>query len=300
MSNHRSPLSAPLPVIGERIRALDYVALLKPWIVLLVLVSTLGGIFLGKGGLPEASLIITALVGVGLATAAAACLNNYIDADIDAIMKRTSKRPTASGVIDRRQALIIGLALSLLSVFVMAIGTNPIASSLCFASIVIYVLPYTYCTKRITPLATFIGGVAGALPPVIGYAVTQPFLDARAVALFMILYAWQHPHFWALALKYRGEYAKANVQNLPVARGVDETKKQIAVWAFILMLVSTLPYVLGMAGTLYLSVATLTGLLFFSMSIWFILSEREVAMSLFFFSIVHLPTLFCVMVVDFI
>ncbi len=277
---------------------LTYLALVKPWIIVLVLISTLGGVFIAQGTLPDTWLLVNTLLGIGLATAGAAALNNFIDTDIDSKMVRTSKRPTASGAISKDNALICGLVLSFLSIAVMSTGTNAVASSLTLGSIFFYVVIYTYCLKRITPLATFIGGIPGALPPVIGYAAVKPDIDIHALALFLILFAWQHPHFWSLALKYRKEYEKAGVQNLPVARGVDETKKQIAVWAGILAVVSLLPYILGMAGLLYLSFAGFMGITFFSMSIWFLLSQRKVAMSLFFFSIVHLASLFCMMVVD--
>lgn len=279
-------------------RALVYIALVKPWIIGLVLVSTLGGMFIAGKTLPDISLIIWTLIGVGLATAASAALNNTIDADIDSKMTRTAVRPTASGAIDLNAALKTGLLLTFLSTMVMALGTNPIASGLTTASIFIYVVIYTYCLKRTTPLATYVGGIAGALPPVIGYAAVNQMVNIEAMALFLILYTWQHPHFWSLALKYRSEYEKAGVNNLPVAAGVDETKKQIVVWAAILAPVSILPYILGMTGLLYFGFASFMGALFLAMAVWFFLSIRTYAMSLFFFSIVHLATLFCMMVID--
>ncbi len=277
---------------------LTYVALVKPWIVVMVLVSTLGGIFMAHKGLPDTSLIVWTLFGVGLATASAAALNNFIDTDIDARMKRTSRRPTASGAISPENALATGLVLAVSSVVVMSYGSTPVASSLCIASIFIYVVPYTYCLKRTTPLATFVGGIAGAFPPVIGYVAVKQQIDLSVLCLFLVLYVWQHPHFWALALKYRKDYTRAGVMNLPASRGVDETKKQIALWSVLLLIVSTLPYMVGMTGTLYLSVAVFTGALFVALSFWFLMSRQEIAMNLFFYSIVHLPMLYCAMVVD--
>jgi protoheme IX farnesyltransferase len=279
-------------------RAGIYLALVKPWIIALVLVSTLGGMFVAQGTLPGGWLIVWTLLGIALATAAAASLNNAIDADIDAKMERTSRRPTAAGHVEREKALFIGLWLTIASIIVMSAGTNAIASSLTVASIFIYVVIYTYTLKRTTPLATYVGGVAGALPPVIGYAAVQPYLGIKAFILFMVLYAWQHPHFWALALKYRHDYARAGVQNLPVVAGVEETKKQIVVWSIIFLVVSLFPYFYGMVGPIYFSVASFMGVLFTALSIWFLLSKEEVAMSLFFYSIVHLSMLYCMMVVD--
>lgn len=276
----------------------DYVALVKPWIIGLVLVSTLAGLFIAQNGLPPTGLIVGCLLGVGLATAASAALNNFIDHDIDAKMERTSKRPTAAGLIRPVRALYCGLGLTVASAAVMLAATNPVAAALTLGSIFLYVVPYTLLLKRATPLATFVGGIAGALPPVIGYAAAHPALDIRALTLFLVIYAWQHPHFWALALKYRDQYAAAGVNNLPVACGVEETKRQIALWSVILLMVTLLPYVIGLAGPLYLGVALLSGILYVGMAFWFLLSERNVAMSLFFYSIVHLPALYCLMVVD--
>ncbi len=276
----------------------DYLLLVKPWIIGLVLVSTLAGIFIAEGGLPPFGLVAGTLLGIGLATAAAASLNNYIDHDIDARMARTSKRPTASGAIGPQKALFCGLGLTIASLAIMTVASTDTAAFLTAVSIFFYVIPYTLILKRRTPLATFVGGIGGALPPVIGYAAAVPALDEKALALFMVIYTWQHPHFWALALKYRNQYAEAGVNNLPVARGVDETKRQIAVWSILLLSVSFIPWIIGLAGDLYLAVAIVTGMTFVAMSTWFLFSPRKEAMSLFFFSIVHLPALYCLMVVD--
>ncbi|MBF0170270.1 MAG: UbiA family prenyltransferase, partial [Nitrospinae bacterium] len=182
---------------------IDYFLLVKPWIIGLVLVSTLAGIFIAEGGMPPFGLVAGTLVGIGLATAAAASLNNYIDHDIDARMARTSKRPTASGAIAPVKALACGAGLTVASLVIMTYTTTELAAWLTGVSIFFYVIPYTLLMKRRTPLATFVGGIGGALPPVIGYAAAVPALDEKAFALFLVIYAWQHPHFWALALKYR-------------------------------------------------------------------------------------------------
>ncbi|MBI4667391.1 MAG: protoheme IX farnesyltransferase [Nitrospinae bacterium] len=281
-----------------RSAVLDYLVLIKPGIVALVLVSTLGGMYIAQKGLPATPLVFWSLVGIALSTAGAATLNNFIDRDIDTIMRRTSGRPLPSGSITPKMALVIGLVTSALSVVVFAKYVNMMAMFLSTAAIFIYAIPYTLLSKRVTPLATFIGGVGGALPPVIGYAAVKPGLDVVAFTLFLIIFAWQHPHFWALALKYRDEYASAGVRNLPVARGVLETKKQILVWASLLAMVSTLPFIIGVAGKAYLACAMVSGVVFVAMSLWFLRSSRPVAMCLFHYSIVHLPLLFTVMVVD--
>lgn len=281
-----------------RVALLDYVVLVKPFIIVLVLIATLSGMYIAAKALPETSLIIWTLIGIALSSAGACTLNNYIDRDIDLVMKRTSTRPLPAGAIAPAKALYTGLAMGFASTVIFWVFVNPVAALLSLAALFIYVVPYTLFTKRKTPYATFIGGVGGALPPIIGYAAVQPALDVYALALFLVIFAWQHPHFWSLALKYRFEYARADVRNLPVVKGVDTTKRHITAWATIMVFVSTLPYFLGMAGVLYLVSALAVGLLFLGMSIRFLVSDRQVDMSLFFFSLVHLPILYCMMIVD--
>ena len=283
---------------GAQGRLLDVAILFKPMIIGLVLVSTLAGAYIANKGVPPLGLVFWTLLGTGFATAAAAALNNYIDRDIDSVMKRTRSRTIPGGHIKPATALWSGLVIGTLAAVVLVLCVNPVAAGLAVAALFIYVVPYTLISKRRTPLATFIGGVGGALPPVIGYAAVKPELDVYALALFLIIFAWQHPHFWSLALKYRDEYAEAGVRNLAVVLGPEGTKRRIELWAAILAAVSLLPYFLGMVGSLYLYSALILGLVFLGMSTWFLLSGRKVAMSLFFYSIIHLPALYCVMVVD--
>lgn len=277
---------------------LEYAILVKPGIVAMVLISTLGGMYIAQRGLPAYNLVFWTLVGIGMSTAGAATLNNYIDRDIDTIMRRTSGRPLPSGGILPYKALALGIALSVLSAAILYAFVNPLSAAISTAAIFNYVVMYTLWSKRRTPLATFIGGLGGATPPVIGYVAVRPELDQTALVLFLIIFAWQHPHFWSLALKYVEEYKAAGVMNLPVKRGVTETKRQIALWSVILAEASLLPYITGMTGVAYLACAALSGAVFIGMSTWFLLSGRKVAMALFFFSIVHLPLLFCVMLLN--
>ncbi|MGK7346179.1 MAG: heme o synthase [Candidatus Nitrospinota bacterium M3_3B_026] len=276
----------------------DLAILFKPMVLALVLVAALAGAYIAQRGLPPLPLVLWTLFGTGLATAAAAALNNYIDRDIDLIMKRTRERALPAGLVRPRFALAAGFSMALLSAAALTWFVNAVAAALAMAALFIYVVPYTLLSKRRTPLATFIGGVGGALPPVIGYAAVKPDLDAPALVLFLIIFVWQHPHFWTLGLKYREEYAAAGVRNLCVVEGPAGTKKSIVVWAGLLAAASLTPYWLGMAGGLYLAVAAVMGVVFLAMSVWFLLSPRRVAMSLFFYSIIHLPALYCAMVVD--
>lgn len=288
--------------VGGRVSArpalLAYAILTKPGIVFMVLISTLAGMYIAQKGLPPYHLIIWTLLGIGMSTAGAATLNNYIDRDIDLVMRRTSGRPIPSGGVQPYRALALGMALSVMSAFVLYNYVNWLAAAISTAAIFNYVVMYTLWSKRTTPLATFIGGVGGATPPVIGYIAVRPELDLTALVLFLIIFAWQHPHFWSLALKYVDEYKAAGVRNLPVVSGVGETKRQIALWATLLAVVSLFPYFTGMAGMAYLVCAAVSGAIFMGMSLWFLFSARKVAMPLFHYSIVHLPLLFTALLLD--
>lgn len=284
--------------VSARPALLSYAILTKPGIVVMVLISTLAGMYIAQKGLPSYHLVIWTLLGIGMSTAGAATLNNYLDRDIDLIMRRTSGRPIPSGGVQPYRALALGLALSIMSAFVLYNHVNWLSAVISTAAIFNYVVMYTLWSKRNTPLATFIGGVGGATPPVIGYVAVRPELDLTALVLFLIIFAWQHPHFWSLALKYVDEYKAAGVMNLPVVRGVGETKRQIALWASLLAVVSLFPYLTGMAGAAYLTCASVSGAVFMGMSFWFLFSVRKVAMPLFYYSIVHLPLLFCALLLD--
>ena len=276
-----------------------WLVVIKPGIVALVVISALCGMYIaGAGTPPSSSLALWTVFSIGLATAAAAALNNYIDRDIDLIMRRTSGRPIPSGALSPAPVIAFGLVASALSVGTAYEEINVLTSILLAASIFIYVVVYTLWTKRRTPLATFLGGIGGALPPVIGYTAVHPVLDMRAFALFIIIFAWQHPHFWSLALKYIEEYRAAGVNNHPVALGVEATKRRIALWTAILAGVSAFPWAIGMAGGVYLAGAMALGIVNFAMAVAFLLSEAKLAMRIFFFSLVHLPALYLLLLLD--
>jgi protoheme IX farnesyltransferase len=252
----------------------------------------------GSGKPPGASMALWMVFSIGLATAAAASLNNYIDRDIDLIMRRTSGRPIPSGALSPFGVVVFGLGGSLVSVASAYWKINGMTAALLAASIFIYVVVYTLLMKRRTPWATFAGGIGGALPPVIGYTAVNPHLDKYALAMFLIIFAWQHPHFWSLALKYIDEYRAAKVNNHPVVMGVQATKRRIALWTAILAAVSALPWALGMAGWIYLAGAMALGLVNFAMALAFLFSESKLAMRIFFFSLIHLPALYLLLLLD--
>jgi protoheme IX farnesyltransferase len=276
----------------------DYFVLAKPGIVALVLVSALTGIFLGSRGAADSALILMALLGIGTATAGAAVLNNYFDRDIDPLMERTSGRALAKGTIAPASALMLGSALVAASVPLLAIGVNPLTAGLTMLAVFTYVVLYGMVLKRRSPAANQIGGLSGALPPVLGYAAVTGSVGVEALILFAIVAIWQQPHALSLALKYRADYAKASIPVIPVAKGVPATKWRIFFYTVLLLPASAMPYLTGVAGQWYLATAIVAGLVYLALSTRFLASRRSCDMFLFFYSIVYLTLLFSSMVLD--
>lgn len=278
---------------------LEYFGIAKPGIVGLTLVAALTGIYFGSLGIqPDWQLILLTLLTLGLATAGSCMMNNAYDRDIDALMKRTSTRAVAAGKIPSKDAMITGLLLAIASLLWMSQAVNPLAALITSVGVIGYVGVYTMLAKRRTPWANQLGGIAGAVPPMVGYAAVTGELGAAAWILFLIMVVWQQPHALSLALKYRKDYARAGVPVIPVAKGVAATKKRIAIYCVALIPVSLLPYAFGMAGDFYLAAAILFSMAFFVMSIRFLRSEKDCDMRLFAFSIVYLIAVFGMMVVD--
>jgi protoheme IX farnesyltransferase len=271
---------------------------MKPAIVGLVLVSTLTGMYIGGRGAVELSVALWTLAGVGLATAGAAVLNNYIDRDIDALMPRTAARALARGSIDAEYALILGTLMVGLSMSILLNRVGVLTALLTAVAVFIYVVLYAMILKRRTPLANQIGGLAGALPPVLGITAVTGALSVEALILFAIVALWQQPHALSLALKYRSDYAKASIPVIPVAKGVRATKLRILLYTSVLVPVSTLLFLTGMAGLFYLVTALVLGGVWFFLSLRFWRSKRQCDMFLFFYSILYLTLVFSVLVFD--
>jgi len=273
--------------------------LAKPGIVGLTLVAALTGIYFGNHGvMPHWDLIIWTFLTLGLATAGSCMLNNYYDRDIDQHMRRTHSRALAAGRVPESLVLIAGLLLTLPSLALMAWVVNPLAALVTAVGVVGYVGVYTMWMKRSTPWANQFGGIAGAVPPMVGYAAVTGDLGAPAWILFAIMVVWQQPHALSLALKYREDYARAHVPVIPVACGVRATKVRIALYALALIPVAALPYAYDMAGVWYLAVSILLSTVFLLMGIRFLRSERDCDMRVFAYSIVYLIVLFVAMVLD--
>lgn len=274
---------------------LDYLNLTKPRIALLVLVTTAASFWLAsKNDELSFSLLLATLVGTGLASAAASVFNCVLDREIDAQMARTRQRPLAAGRVGVGPATIFGAALSLASFMILALGANLLAASLALFAIFFYSVIYTFWLKRTSPWCTAIGGIAGAIPPLIGWAAATGRIEAPALLLFAILFLWQPPHFWALALPRVEEYRQARLPILPVVRGERATRLQSLLYALALLPTSLLLfYPLGVVGWGYLLGASLLGLGFVYLS-WQNFVQPSVAndKKLFFYSMIYLALIF--------
>lgn len=277
----------------------DYYQLTKPKVVALLLLTAWVGMLLAPSTQSQPGLMLIALSGIGLLSAAAAALNHVLDQNIDAKMARTQRRPVATGRVSSQQAL--GFALTLATVgFVVLYGwVNPLTAWLTLASLFGYAGIYTMFLKRATPQNIVIGGLAGAMPPLLGWTSISGALSAEPWLLVMIIFAWTPPHFWALAIHRRDDYAKVNMPMLPVTHGIDFTKTAILFYTLILTLVCLMPYLVGMSGAIYLVGSLLLNLGFISHA-WRLKfgNDAKQPMQTFRFSIYHLMLLFLLLIVD--
>ena len=276
----------------------QYVALTKPGILTLLIATELGGMLAGYAGVPRLTLVLAALAGGLFSAGGANALNCYIDRDIDVLMNRTKKRGTATGAISPNAALAFGVGLSALGVLILGIGANWLAAGLALLGNVYYVLVYTKLLKRRTPQNIVIGGAAGAMPPVVGWAAATGHVSVAAIVLFAIIYYWTPPHFWALALLKQGDYGRAAVPMLPVVAGEPETRRQIVLYTAILFAVSLLLIPFGF-GEIYLAGALISNGLFLLLALRLYTSpSKALARQLFFYSIWYLFIIFAAMVAD--
>src|SRR5215468_3845012 len=278
----------------------DYVTLTKPRIMSLLLVTGFCGMIAGARGWPGTATAVAATVGLALACGGASALNHVLDRDIDPLMgERTRRRPVASGRLSPSRALEFGLALSALSFVLLASVVNVLTAVLALVGNLFYVLVYTRWLKRSTPQNIVIGGAAGAVPPLVGFAAATGSLALPALFLFLIVFFWTPPHFWALALLIRRDYEAARIPMLPVVRGVRETTRQIVLYALVLVAVTAVPFVWGTLGVVYLVAALALGAVF----LWLALRLRQDttprrAAVLFHFSLLYLALLFVAMALD--
>lgn len=279
----------------------DYFDLTKPRITLLVLITAYAGMWLAAGGVPPIDLSLVALLGIGLASASSCALNNYFDRDIDQLMQRTQHRALATGRLQPREGLWFGLMLNLAAFYILLVGVNALSAWLAVGTVFFYVVIYTLWLKRTSSLCTVIGGVAGALPPIIGWAAIANQIDWPAIVLFAILFFWQPPHFWALALNRTEDYQRANLPILPVSKGERATKRQILLYTVLLLPTSILLYWHDLVGELYLFNALVVGILYLVFTIFVVKSTTDSFKNmkrLFAFSILYLFLIFVFIFID--
>ncbi len=278
----------------------DYIALTKPRIMSLLLFSGIAGAFLASRGVPSANEIVAVLLGGALASGGAAALNMYLEKDLDIRMGRTRSRPVAEGRIPPRNALIFGLTLNLLSFVSIILLTNWLAAILAILGSILYIGLYTILLKKTTTQNIVIGGVAGSMPPLVGYAAVAGTLTLEAWYLAVIIFFWTPPHFWALALMIKEDYARANVPMLPVIRGEDFTRLQILLYSVLLAgPVIALTFVSQELSSLYFggAIAASVALIWFSVKLWRGKTKTE-AWKLYRFSLLYLFLLFTLVIVD--
>ncbi len=275
----------------------DYIEMTKPKVQSLLLFTTVSAMFIA--GEPSFSLVLLTCVGGYLSAGGAGAVNHWYDRDIDASMKRTADRPVASGRVAPGAALAYGIVLGTLAFAVLAIGVNPLAAALSLSGFLGYTLVYTLWLKRSTPQNIVIGGAAGAVPPLVGWAAVTGGLGWTALYLFAIVFYWTPPHFWALSLLMKDDYAKAGVPMLPVVRGERETRRQILLYSLLLYAVTQLPFCAGGFGGIYLAASVTLGAVFIG-GAWRLYrrADRRAALWLYLYSLAYLALLFAAMVAD--
>jgi len=276
-----------------------YLELCKPKVVALLVFTAMVGMFLSVPGMVPLQALVLGTVGIGLASAAAAALNHVIDREADARMKRTDRRPLPSGSLDERRSIAFAAVLAAVAMFILAAGVNLLTAALTFASLIGYAVVYTLYLKRATPQNIVIGGAAGAMPPVLGWAAVTGEAHAHALLLFLIVFVWTPPHFWALALHKRDEYARVDIPMLPVTHGDALTRLHILLYTILLTVVTVLPWLVGMSGPLYLAAAVVLDAVFLRHA-WLLYrrAPEGQAIRTFLFSITYLMGLFAALLVD--
>lgn len=285
----------------------DWLVLLKPRVVSLVVFTGAIGLAIAPGELHPV-LAFTAVLCIAVAAGAAGAINMWYDRDIDAVMRRTASRPIPDGRIDADSALAFGIFLAVASVLVMFLATNAVAATVLAISILFYVFVYTIWLKRRTPQNIVIGGAAGAFPPVIGWAAVTGDIGLLPVLMFLIVFLWTPPHFWALSLYASGDYARAGVPMLPVVAGARATRQQVLIYTGVLALASMLPYVAGYTGLIYAGAAMLLGAGFMHAAIWVMWDQQDAsgksltkdrpARWMFRYSLLYLFLLFLALAID--
>jgi heme o synthase len=287
---------APLAASSRQVVS-DYFEMTKPKVQSLLLFTTITTMYVA--GDPSLGLVALTCLGGALSAGGAGAINHALDRDLDAVMKRTSRRPVASGRVSPSAAIVYGVLLGCASFALLALTVNPLAAVLAMAGLLGYVLVYTLWLKRSTPQNIVIGGAAGAVPPLVAWAAVTDGLTGTAVYLFAIVFFWTPPHFWSLSLLMKDEYARAGVPMLPVVRGEGETRRQILLYTVLLYAVTQLPFCAGAFGLTYLFCSVALGAAFIGGAVLlYRRADRRSALRLYLFSLAYLALLFGAMVAD--
>ena len=277
----------------------NYLELTKPKVVLMMLITAIIGMLLASKSLPSLYLVIISMIGIGLCASSAATINQIIDRNIDANMARTSNRPLPQGEITTFNASLFAFALMIVGTAILVSQVNTLTAVLTVASLIGYAFIYTVFLKRATPQNIVIGGLAGAAPPLLGWTSVTNSIDPNALLLVLIIFVWTPPHFWALAIYRKEDYARESIPMLPVTHGVRFTKLQIILYTVLLVLVSLLPYIVLMSGNIYLFSALGLGLFYLYSSIkMYLTDDEEYPMTSFKYSIYYIFLIFFALLVD--
>ena len=277
----------------------DYYEITKPRVVALLVLTALVGMCLSSPGVIPWQVLVPSMIGIGFLSSAAAAINHIVDERIDSVMGRTHNRPLPNGRLTARNASMFAMTLAVTGFAVLYSFVNPLTAWLTFSGLVGYSFVYTMYLKRATPQNITIGGLAGAIPPLLGWTAMTNEVHPNALLLVLLIFTWTPPHFWALAIHRKDDYAKVNIPMLPVTHGVNFTKTQILLYTVLLFVVGLLPYLVGMSNWLYLIGAVVLNLVFFAYA-WKLKfnADENTAMDTFKFSIVHLMALFIILLLD--
>ena len=277
-----------------------YYNLCKPKVVLLIVFTAIVGMLLSTHGALPLGTFLAATTGIGLAAASGAALNHWVDQRIDAVMERTSSRPLPQGELSSRSALIFALSLAVIAMLILMLWTNTITTLLTLTSLVGYAVIYTMFLKRTTPQNIVLGGAAGAAPPMLGWAAMTGEVNTEALLLFLIIFVWTPPHFWALAIKRKDEYARAGLPMLPVTHGVIFTKWHILLYTLMLVSVTLMPFLIHMTGVIYLvgAITLGAGFIYHAVKLFNTGNSDEHSMKTFAYSIFYLSALFAFFLLD--
>ena len=286
--------------MGNKVKWSDYYELCKPKVVMLLVFTAIVGMFLSVPGMVPWQPLVFGSIGIALASASAAAINHVVDQKVDEVMARTKNRPLPQGNMPLRNAIIFALLIGVIGLAILWFLVNTLTAWLTFASLIGYAVIYTMYLKRATPQNIVIGGAAGAAPPVLGWTAVTNSVDPNSLLLFLIIFIWTPPHFWALAIHRRDEYAKVEIPMLPVTHGIQFTQLHVLLYTILLLIVSILPFLTHMSGVFYLGGALALGLGFLYYAIMLMKFEEgsRIAMKTFRFSILYLMGIFAFLLID--